>query len=127
MERSAAGVAKLRHSGLAWVFSDNFSTLLIQANYLAGSPPRTNLGLHLAQHPLLCRFSAGSSLLLETGLPLALFSRRLRWILVPGCAILILGMPVLLGPFPKPILFCYLFWVPWDLLGVRLAGHETNP
>src|ERR671910_162451 len=54
----AAGVSKLRHSGLEWIFSDNMAIMLIYHHYsfsngdpfAAWGPPLVPWGLYLAQH-----------------------------------------------------------------------------
>ena len=110
----AAGLAKLRNSGLAWVFSDNMSNLLIAQQYFGSSPePLVDWGLAIAQHQWLARSLAALTLLLEVGYPLALFSARLRWLIVPGMLLAQIGIRVLLGPSFAPFIICNLFWVPW--------------
>jgi predicted DCC family thiol-disulfide oxidoreductase YuxK len=118
-----AGVSKLRHGGLSFVVSDALATHFIHANYGIGRPagrPLTEWGLWFARHPALCRFMGAGSLLFELALPLALFSRWARRIVVPGVFLLQLGITFLMGPDFLRFAFCYLFWVPWALLGARL-------
>lgn len=114
-----AGVAKLRASGLAWVTSDFFAFTLRRANYPLGRvapAPLTEWGLWIAQHPWLCRFLAGSSLLCELAYPLTLFSRRLRAPLIFAMFSMLVGVKVVLGPPFETFLLCHLFWVPWSRL-----------
>jgi len=116
-----AGISKLRHSGLAWVTSDTMTLLLVQANYplvRQANPPWNDWGLWLARHRWLARGLAAESLALETLFPLALFSSRLRPILVLGALFMQLGITVVMGPNFDVFILTYLFWVPWD----RVAG-----
>ena len=114
----AAGVSKLRHSGLEWIFSDNMAAMLIQAHYSAG--PWVSWGLDLAQYPWLTQLMAASAVTLEVSYPLALFSHRARWVIVPSVFLLQAGIDVLMGPGFKTFLICNLFWIPWDRVSKRL-------
>jgi hypothetical protein len=42
------------------------------------------------------------------------FSRRARWVIVPGVFSMQLGIRVLMGPTFIQFLICNLFWVPWN-------------
>ena len=123
----AAGVSKLRHSGLAWVTSETMAIFLVQHQYhIADEDPLTKWGLYLAQQPLLPHLLAAVSLALEVGYPLALFSRRARWFFVPGAALMQIGIRVLLGPDFEQLLICNVFWVPWDRLAARFPGRASS-
>lgn len=113
----AAGFAKLRHSGLEWVFSENMAAILIQHQYhVANDDPLTAWGLYIAQYGWLAVLLAGGALIMEVGYPLALFSRRLRWIFVPGMLLVLVGIRVLMGPTFEQFVICHLFWIPWGRL-----------
>jgi hypothetical protein len=119
----AAGLAKLRYSGLAWAASDNLAIILIEDNYPKGrTDPLTTWGLYLAQHGWLCRLLAAVTLVLELGYPLALVSQTARWAFVPGSCLMLIGIRLLMGPAFEQFLICSLFWLPWDRLGARLHG-----
>jgi hypothetical protein len=116
----AAGVSKLRHSGLGWITDDSMAIWLIQHQYhIANTDPLTAWGPYLAQSIWIPRVLGAVSLILEVGYPIALFSRRARWIFVPGVALMQLGIHALLGPSFEQQVICNLFWVPWD----RVASH----
>lgn len=118
----AAGLAKLRASGPAWVLSDNMAALLIAQQYPTSEPgPLVDWGLALARRRWLYQPLAAATLLLELGYPLALVSRRARWIVVPGMLLAQIGIRVLLGPSFEQFVICNLFWVPWDRLAWRAA------
>jgi hypothetical protein len=126
----AAGVAKLRHSGLEWIFSDNMMITLIEANYhTSNADPLLPWGLYVAQYGWLTRLLAAATIVLEVSYPLALFSRRARWIIVPGVFFMQVGIRVLMGPTFIQFLICNLFWVPWDRvsrqLGLRLSSANS--
>jgi predicted DCC family thiol-disulfide oxidoreductase YuxK len=123
----AAGVAKLQNSELEWIFSDNLSIMLVQAAYgISSLDPIGPLGLYLAQFGVLTRILAAATVLLETFYPLALFSRRARFIIVPGVAGMLLGIRVLMGPSFHQYLIAYTFWLPWALVPGRLAQRSPT-
>ncbi len=119
----ASAVSKLRHSGLEWIFSDNLAISLILAGYhVSDAEPLVTWGLYIAQYAWLTRLLAAGSLVLELACPLALFSSRARWVIVPSILLLLIGFRVFLGPtFVPPYLIGSLFWVPWDRVSNRLV------
>jgi predicted DCC family thiol-disulfide oxidoreductase YuxK len=126
----AAGVAKLRHSGLQWVTPGNMSTMLVQHYYhIANADPITPLGLTIAGYAWLCSVLAAATMMIETAYPLALFSRRARALLVPSAFLMQLGIRMVMGPSFGQYLICNLFWIPWDRVGSRIRewiGSETR-
>ncbi len=119
-----AGVSKLRRSGLDWIFSDNLRILFIKHHYLKNPP--TNLGLYLAQYPLLYQTAALSTVLMETLSPLALFSRRAKLLIIPGLLLFQLGNYFIIGVSFMKFLPCYMFWVPWESLVARLRHISAS-
>jgi hypothetical protein len=79
-------------------------------------------GFFLAQYPWLTQLLAAATIAVEVGYPLALFSRRVRWILVPGMFSMLIGISLLLGITFSTFLICNLFWVRWDCVGSRFAS-----
>ena len=122
----AAGIAKIRHSGLAWVVSNTMSIMLVQQQYhIANADPLTTVGLTLALHPWLCSLLAAGSMTLETIYPLALFSARARAFIVPSVFLMQVGIRVLMGPTFNQYLICNLFWVPWDRVALAIRHRLT--
>jgi len=114
----AAGVAKLRHSGLEWVTTDNLRLQLIERSY--GVIPAPGWGLLLARFPLLCKAVAAATVSIELLYPLSLASVRARMVLVPASLLMLLGFAILFGPRFTTFAILSLAWVPWDrLLGPR--------
>jgi predicted DCC family thiol-disulfide oxidoreductase YuxK len=109
-----AGISKIRHSGLEWIFSDNMRYLLIRHHYT--HEPLTSWGLYLAQYNWLCQLLAAATLVLEGGSPIALFSHRLRLLIIPSLFFMQVGIWALMGVRFLEYLFCFLFWIPWDRL-----------
>jgi len=107
-----AGVSKLRHSGLEWIFSDNIAVLLLRAQFEGKSA--VPWGFFLAQHQWLTQLVAAATIAIEVGYPLTLFSRRARWILVPGAFFMQIGISLLMGITFSSWLILNLFWVRWD-------------
>jgi hypothetical protein len=123
----AAGVSKLRHSGLEWIFSDNMANLLIRASDT--HEVWLSLGSYVSQYGWLPQLVAAGTVAMEISYPLALFSRRARWIIVPGVFFMQVGILVFMGVAFYPFLICYLFWVPWDRVSQRLirSYHKLWP
>ena len=67
---------------------------------------------------------AAATVVFESGFPLALFSRRARWIIVPVMVCIQVGIHMLMGIDFRQFMIVYLFWVPWDRVGlfVRSVG-----
>jgi len=116
----AAGVSKLRHSGLEWIFSDNLANLLISANDT--HTVLISLGPYATQYSWLPQMVAAGTVALELSYPLALFSRRARWIIVPGMFFMQVGIRIFMGVIFYQFLICNLFWIPWDRVSKRLLS-----
>ena len=110
----AAGYAKLRNSGLAWITSENMAFILVSQQY--GLTPLVDWGAALARSPWLYRPIAAATVLLEIGYPLAMVSWRARLVFVPGMIATQIGIRVLMGPSFEQFLVCSVFWVPWGAL-----------
>jgi hypothetical protein len=127
----AAGIAKLRHGGLEWVFSSNLSLLLTRASYhVSDADPIANLGLRIAGHQWMSRSVAAITLIVELGFISALVSRSARRVFVPAAFLMLIGIRVLMGPTFGGFLLANVFWVPWtrllDVIAVR-AGLRRRP
>ena len=85
-----AGLAKLVHSGPAWVTSDNLRWAL----YASGD---SDLAVFIADRPWLAHALAAGTLLLELGFPLVLFLPRAAWIFVPGAVLFHVGIWLAMG------------------------------
>jgi hypothetical protein len=111
----AAGVAKIRASGLGWIFSENFQILLVQRHYGA-LPPILELGLWMAKYQWITWIAAASAILVELFFPLALFNRFARYIFPAGMFATQLGIGFLMNVWFGIFMGTYLFWVPWSKL-----------
>ncbi len=111
-----AGVSKIKQSGIEWIMSDNLSILLIQSNFNGSS--LVSWGTYIAQISWLSRMIAAGIIVCEAGFPLALFSRRMRWILVPGAFLIQIGIIILMGIDFRLFMIGYIFWVSWDRVGL---------
>ena len=120
----AAGISKLRHSGLEWIFSNNLALLLQRQQYhISDGDPLTRWGLSVAQHPWFSRSLAALSVCIETLFPLALFNKTARRLLVPAGLVFLIGIRVLMGPTFEQFMLCYVFWVPWDRVLYNTRVH----
>jgi predicted DCC family thiol-disulfide oxidoreductase YuxK len=114
----AAGIAKLRASGLQWIFSDQLAILLDRVQYhISDADPVLPWSSTLARIPGAAMMLAFSTIFFETFYPIALFSRRLRPLFIVGGLGLILGIRAMMGPTFENFLLINLFWVPWDRAG----------
>jgi len=121
-----AGISKLRHGGLDWIASDSLAILLVRHHYhVSDADPIVLWGLNLAQHPFLFKSLAFATVAGEVCYPLALFSRRARWILVPLMLVIQIGIRVVMGPSFNQFVICNLFWVPWDRIFARKLNMES--
>jgi len=123
-----AGMTKLRGTG--WLFSDKLKYTFILHHYL---PDRdlSDFGLYVAQIPLLCATLALLTVIIETGVPLAIFSRKAALFFVPSLFALQVGNAFLLGVhWDVRWASAYMFWVPWSFLIHKFrptpANHSSN-
>jgi hypothetical protein len=124
----AAGIAKMRAAGLPWIFSDNLATAILQINYEAArSAPYKSWGSVLIEHPWACRVAAGTTVAAELAYPLALFSVRARWVLVPLMISIQTGIRITMGISFAQFMLCNFFWVPWSRLRALIAPSGRTP
>lgn len=121
----AAGVSKMRMSGIGYVTSDHLRYILLeQRAYFPewiNTTPFVNspffpsdMNLWLAGHPLLCKVLMAGAIVLELTFPLALFSRRARIILAPSGFLMLMSFSALIGPPHYTHLLTSIFWFPWE-------------
>lgn len=120
----AAGLAKLRYGGLAWITSNNMSILLTRALYhVSDADPLTRGGLWIARHHVVASAVAASALTIELAFPLALVSRKARIILVPAAFAMLIGIRTLMGPTFGGFLVANVVWVPWEAVALRAEAR----
>ena len=120
----AAGVAKLRASGLDWITSGHLGILLDRVQYgISDADPLLPIGSFVARIPYAPHLMALGTIVFEAGYPIALFSRRLRAGIILGGIGLIVGIRVLMGPTFENFLLVNVFWVPWDRVGAWLRAR----
>jgi hypothetical protein len=118
----AAGVSKIMKTGIEWVVSNNMSILLMQFDYR--NSPLTSWGFYIARYGWICQILAAATIMFETGFPLALLSRKARWVIVPVMASIQVGIQILMGIYFTQFMIAYIFWISWDRVNsvVRLVG-----
>jgi hypothetical protein len=118
----AAGVSKIMKTGMEWVISDNMTILLLQFDYR--NSPLTSWGFYIARYGWICQILSAATIVFETGFPLALFSRRARWVIVPAMASIQLWIQILMGIYFTQFMIVYVFWIPWDRVNwvIRTVG-----
>jgi hypothetical protein len=114
----AAGLSKLRHSGLAWLDPANMRFLLI-ANQFNHAPP-TRWAAFIAQSDVLCSLAAVSTVVVElSGLP-AIFFPAMRVPVVIALFGLQAAIAMVMGIYFTPHLVGYALFVHWN-------GRRWNP
>ena len=108
----AAGLAKLRNGGLAWMTAANMRSIWL-AELFTHTPP-TQLGSFLAQSPWLSQFAAVATVIVELSALPALFVRRLRILVLVGLLGLQALIALMLGVYFTPHLVGYALFVPWE-------------
>jgi predicted DCC family thiol-disulfide oxidoreductase YuxK len=123
-----AGASKLRHSGVAWITTATMQNYLLQGYYhVSDSEPLTTWGLFFARTHWLASALAATSILFEVGIVVALFSRKSRWILVPGVVGMQASIALFMGPNFYQMIFCQALWVPWDWVVEKLVARFGGP
>ena len=108
-----AGAAKLWHSGLDWVTSDNMRWILYAASDKQADP--NGLALFVADNPLLAHGLAGATLLLEITFPIVLVWAAARWVYVPAAVLLHLGIYLTMElDYSAQALTVVLVFADWD-------------
>jgi hypothetical protein len=118
----SAGVSKVRESGLDWILSDNLRYTLLRHHY--SHVALIELAPVIAQSLAFTKLMAAGSVALELSAPLALFSRRLRLVIVPSLLLLQTGIWLLMGVSFAQYLAAYALWVPWDRVADRVALRQ---
>jgi hypothetical protein len=123
----AAGVSKIRNSGIDWITSHFLESLLISYGFTGGRvlPPFDWLPFWVASRPYLHLSMAVITIILEVGAPLALFHPYLRIVLLPPLFFMMMGFWFLMGlPFPDMIA-TFVFWVPWGKISAGLHLRQS--
>lgn len=122
----AAGIAKLRQGGLAWLSADNMRAILLAPHY-ANDRVLPDLGLRIAESPVLCAALAFATIVAEAGAPLALLGGPVAGVVIGTLFAMQLGIATLLGVHGTfPFLACYVFWLPWRWLLDRAPAHRPR-
>src|ERR1022692_1783856 len=119
----AAGWAKLRNSGLAWMTATNMRSIWL-GELFTHTPP-TRLGSFLAPSTWLCQFAAVATVIVELSALPALFVRRLRALTLVGLFGLQVLIALMLGVYFTPHLVGYALFLPWERYYTKLRGYPT--
>lgn len=107
----AAGYAKLRNSGLAWMTASNMRS--ISLGELFTHTPPTRLGSILAGSTWLPQFAAVATVVVELSALPAIFFRRLRVFTLTGILCMQVIIALMLGVYFTPYLVGYALFLPW--------------
>lgn len=116
----AAGYAKVRSSGLAWMTATNMRSIWL-GELFTHTPP-TEIGSFLAGSTWLARFAAGATVAIELSALPALFIRRLRIFTLIGVFSMQVLIALMLGVYFTPYLVGYALFLPW----VTGAGEKQS-
>jgi hypothetical protein len=116
-----AGLAKLVHSGPAWVTSDNLRWAL----YASGD---SELALFIADRPWLAHALAAGTLLLELSFALVLLVPRAAWILVPGAVLFHAGIWLAMGlDYSAQAATAVVVFTNWPVVVTALRRRRPTP
>ena len=118
----AAGWAKVRNGGLAWMTASNMRSIWL--GELFTHIPPTRLGSFVAQSNWLTQFAAVATVGLELSALPALFSGRLRMVALVGLLGLQTCIALMLGVYFTPHLVGYALFLPWDRYYTKLFGSR---
>jgi len=108
----AAGYAKLRNSGLAWMTAGNMRSIWL-GELFTHTPP-TQLGSLLAQSTWASQLAAAGVIIIELSALPALFFRRVRVVTLPALLGLQILIALMLGVYFTPHLVGYALFLPWE-------------
>lgn len=121
------GVAKLVHSGLSWVTSDNMRWVMAEA---ARDPrgPLEGVARFVAGHGAVAHAVAAGILLLELAFPLVLFRPRLAPLFLAGAAAFHAGTWLTLGlDYWGHLAVVVIVLVEWDRLALPALRWARHP
>jgi len=120
----AAGYAKLRHSGLAWMTASNMRDIWL-GELFTHTPP-TALASYLARYAWLCQLGAMGTVAIELSALPAIFIRRLRPFTLAGLFGLQAMIALMLGVYFTPHLAGYALFLPWDRYFPRFSRRKPD-
>jgi hypothetical protein len=126
----AAGYAKLRNGGLAWMTGASMRSIWL-GELFTHTPP-TRLGSFLAQWTWVSRVAAVLTVVIELSALPAIFVRRLRVFTLIGLFSMQVFIALMLGVYFSPQLVGYTLFLPWERWYTAWrpqrppAGHEPK-
>jgi len=119
-----AGYSKLYRSGLEWIFSDNFSNLLLMHQY--DRPVPLDWGVWIAKQNWLCVLMALMAVVFELGAPLGLINNYLKAFIFGSLLLMQIGIWLLIGVKFTPYFFCYPLLLPWQRVSDFLESLDFS-
>jgi hypothetical protein len=113
----AAGLSKLRQSGLAWLSPDNMRAILLGNLFTHDAPAA--LANYIARSNVLCTVCAAATIGIELSALPAIFFKRLRAPVLIGLLTLQCLIALAMGIYFTPHLVGYALFVPWERLQLR--------
>ncbi|HSE83314.1 MAG TPA: hypothetical protein VLB01_02050 [Thermodesulfobacteriota bacterium] len=110
-----AGFWKIKMSGFSWANGAALQFHLID-HHLRGHSI-TDLGLHIAHHPMLCSALSVLTLVWELGFPIILVFPRLAWIFLPLGLSFHIGTGITMATWFYPLWFCYIAFIDFEAVG----------
>jgi hypothetical protein len=121
----AAGISKVRTSGLDWITTDTLQNYFLVSSLVyrdvnsAAHAFRLNHLLYL--EPWLCHLLALTTVAIEIAAPLAFFRRRLAWVLVPTLFLAQVFIFFAIYVNFRIYLAIYVVWINWSWLWTRIT------
>ncbi len=120
-----SAIGKLERTGLSWGSAEHLRLWLLWFNQDSQSVVFGTLGPWLAQHPWLCGAIGGGTVLLEWLMPLALFWRPSRVLLVPLALAFHVGVLLAMN-IHVPEAWLILVLVDWSALSSRWRRRRAT-
>ncbi len=80
-------------------------------------------GFYIAQYTWLPVLMAATTVVFEIGYPVALFSVRSRFVIIPTILLFHIGNGLFVGPKFYQYMICnVIFWIPWNRVSRGLAS-----
>jgi hypothetical protein len=126
---ASAAIAKLRDSGLDWVFTSNLRNILVMENLVLRDPPLPEVALWIASEPWLWQGAAAGAVIGEAVLVLAVLVRHpaIRIPAITAGIGTIVGMTLFMDLVGFPfVALAAIFAQPGDLVRARRPGESLG-
>jgi hypothetical protein len=121
-----SAIGKLERSGLSWGSAEHMRLWLLWFNQDSQMAVFTRLGPWIATKLWLCGVIGAATVIMEWSMPLMLFWKRSRLLLVPIALVFHIGVLLTMN-IHVPEAWLVLVFVDWESLQARVRGHRYEP